>query len=77
MKEAPSESKENKENREKKGEREASKARAAANRKGKGGNRSRQGTKMLACQIFPFHLNVGLRGTVSRGLTWFSCFVPF
>ncbi|XP_028302433.1 ubiquitin-associated protein 2a [Gouania willdenowi] len=41
-KEGPSESKENKENREKKGEREASKGRAAANRKGKGANRSRQ-----------------------------------
>lgn len=43
MKEGPSESKENKENREKKGEREASKGRAAANRKGKGASRSRQG----------------------------------
>lgn len=43
VKEAPSESKENKENREKKGEREASKARPASSRKGKGGNRSRQG----------------------------------
>ncbi|XP_067444049.1 ubiquitin-associated protein 2a [Thunnus thynnus] len=42
VKEGPSESKENKENREKKGEREASKGRAAANRKGKGANRSRQ-----------------------------------
>ncbi|XP_019736146.1 ubiquitin-associated protein 2a isoform X2 [Hippocampus comes] len=43
VKEAPSESKENKENREKKGEREASKGRASSNRKGKGSNRSRQG----------------------------------
>ncbi|XP_077429124.1 ubiquitin-associated protein 2a [Vanacampus margaritifer] len=43
VKEGPSESKENKENREKKGEREASKGRAASNRKGKGGNRNRQG----------------------------------
>lgn len=43
VKEGPSESKENKENREKKGEREASKGRAAANRKGKGASRSRQG----------------------------------
>uniref|UniRef100_A0AAQ6A822 UBA domain-containing protein n=1 Tax=Amphiprion ocellaris TaxID=80972 RepID=A0AAQ6A822_AMPOC len=42
VKEGPSESKENKENREKKGEREASKGRAAANRKGKGASRSRQ-----------------------------------
>ncbi|XP_029990307.1 ubiquitin-associated protein 2a [Sphaeramia orbicularis] len=42
VKEGPSESKENKENREKKGEREASKGRAAANRKGKGANRTRQ-----------------------------------
>ncbi|XP_070697861.1 ubiquitin-associated protein 2a isoform X2 [Pempheris klunzingeri] len=42
VKEGPSESKENKENREKKGEREASKGRAAANRKGKGPSRSRQ-----------------------------------
>ncbi|KAG7494788.1 Ubiquitin-associated 2 [Solea senegalensis] len=42
VKEAPSESKENKENREKKGEREASKGRAATNRKGKGGTRNRQ-----------------------------------
>uniref|UniRef100_A0A672YDZ6 UBA domain-containing protein n=1 Tax=Sphaeramia orbicularis TaxID=375764 RepID=A0A672YDZ6_9TELE len=44
VKEGPSESKENKENREKKGEREASKGRAAANRKGKGANRTRQGS---------------------------------
>uniref|UniRef100_UPI0037E8C697 ubiquitin-associated protein 2a n=1 Tax=Semicossyphus pulcher TaxID=241346 RepID=UPI0037E8C697 len=44
VKEGPSEGKENKENREKKGEREASKGRAAANRKGKGASRSRQGT---------------------------------
>lgn len=43
MKEGPSESKENKENREKKGDREASKGRAAASRKGKGGSRTRQG----------------------------------
>ncbi|XP_077385652.1 ubiquitin-associated protein 2a isoform X2 [Festucalex cinctus] len=43
VKEGPSESKENKENREKKGEREASKGRAGSNRKGKGGNRNRQG----------------------------------
>ncbi|XP_049590446.1 ubiquitin-associated protein 2a isoform X4 [Syngnathus scovelli] len=43
VKEAPSESKENKENREKKGDREASKGRASSNRKGKGANRSRQG----------------------------------
>lgn len=42
VKDGPSESKENKENREKKGEREASKGRAAANRKGKGASRSRQ-----------------------------------
>ncbi|XP_045884344.1 ubiquitin-associated protein 2a isoform X1 [Micropterus dolomieu] len=42
VKEGPSESKENKENREKKGEREASKGRAAANRKGKVASRSRQ-----------------------------------
>ena len=48
MKEGPSESKENKENREKKGEREASKGRAAANRKGKGANRSRQGIQILS-----------------------------
>ncbi|XP_034539267.1 ubiquitin-associated protein 2a [Notolabrus celidotus] len=41
VKEGPSEGKENKENREKKGEREASKGRAAANRKGKGASRSR------------------------------------
>uniref|UniRef100_A0A3Q2Y034 Ubiquitin associated protein 2a n=1 Tax=Hippocampus comes TaxID=109280 RepID=A0A3Q2Y034_HIPCM len=41
VKEAPSESKENKENREKKGEREASKGRASSNRKGKGSNRIR------------------------------------
>lgn len=46
MKEGPSESKENKENREKKGDREASKARAAANRKGKGASRSRQGMEL-------------------------------
>lgn len=44
VKDGPSESKENKENREKKGDREGSKARAAANRKGKGASRSRQGT---------------------------------
>ncbi|XP_039653977.1 ubiquitin-associated protein 2a isoform X2 [Perca fluviatilis] len=42
VKEGPSDSKENKENREKKGEREASKGRAAANRKGRGASRSRQ-----------------------------------
>ncbi|XP_047440249.1 ubiquitin-associated protein 2a [Mugil cephalus] len=42
VKEGPSESKENKENREKRGEREASKGRGTANRKGKGGSRSRQ-----------------------------------
>lgn len=42
VKDGPSEGKENKENREKKGEREASKGRAAANRKGKGASRSRQ-----------------------------------
>ncbi|XP_054639968.1 ubiquitin-associated protein 2a isoform X3 [Dunckerocampus dactyliophorus] len=42
-KEGASESKENKENREKKGEKEASKGRAAPNRKGKGANRNRQG----------------------------------
>nr|XP_019942373.1 PREDICTED: ubiquitin-associated protein 2 isoform X2 [Paralichthys olivaceus] len=42
VKEGPSESKENKENREKRGEREASKGRAAANRRGKGASRSRQ-----------------------------------
>ncbi|CAK6958270.1 ubiquitin-associated protein 2a isoform X4 [Scomber scombrus] len=41
MKEGPSESKENKENRDKKGEREASKGRAAANRRGRGASRSR------------------------------------
>uniref|UniRef100_A0AAQ4QRD5 Ubiquitin associated protein 2a n=1 Tax=Gasterosteus aculeatus aculeatus TaxID=481459 RepID=A0AAQ4QRD5_GASAC len=41
VKEGPSDSKENKENREKKGEREASKGRAAANRKGRGASRSR------------------------------------
>ncbi|XP_031696067.1 ubiquitin-associated protein 2-like, partial [Anarrhichthys ocellatus] len=41
VKEGPSDSKENKENREKKGEREASKGRAAANRKGRGTSRSR------------------------------------
>lgn len=64
VKEAPSESKENKENREKKGEREASKARAAANRKGKGGNRSRQGTEMLACQMRFFLL-------FERLITWY------
>ncbi|XP_029288053.1 ubiquitin-associated protein 2a isoform X2 [Cottoperca gobio] len=44
VKEGPSDSKENKENREKKGEREASKGRAAANRRGRGAIRSRQGT---------------------------------
>lgn len=43
MKDGPSDSKENKENREKKGEREASKGRAAANRKGRGASRSRPG----------------------------------
>uniref|UniRef100_A0A665T6X6 UBA domain-containing protein n=1 Tax=Echeneis naucrates TaxID=173247 RepID=A0A665T6X6_ECHNA len=43
VKDGLSESKENKENREKKGEREASKGRLAANRKGKGASRSRQG----------------------------------
>lgn len=43
VKEGPSESKENKENREKKGDREASKGRIAANCKGKGASRSRQG----------------------------------
>lgn len=55
VKEAPSESKENKENREKKGEREASKARPASSRKGKGGNRSRQGreTLRLSNNTFP------------------------
>ncbi|KAI3370329.1 hypothetical protein L3Q82_025099 [Scortum barcoo] len=42
VKEGPSESKENKENREKKGEREASKGRAASNRKGRGASRIRQ-----------------------------------
>ncbi|XP_054473167.1 ubiquitin-associated protein 2a isoform X2 [Anoplopoma fimbria] len=42
VKEGPPDSKENKENREKKGEREASKGRAAANRKGRGASRSRQ-----------------------------------
>lgn len=41
VKDGPSDSKENKENREKKGEREASKGRAAANRKGRGASRSR------------------------------------
>ncbi|CAJ1051511.1 ubiquitin-associated protein 2a [Xyrichtys novacula] len=41
VKDGPSEGKENKENREKKGEREASKGRAAGNRKGKGASRSR------------------------------------
>lgn len=55
MKEGPSESKENKENREKKGEREASKGRAAANRKGKGASHSRQG--MLSRQIPHIHLH--------------------
>lgn len=45
VKEGPSESKENKENREKRGEREASKGRVAANRKGKGASRSRQGVE--------------------------------
>ncbi|XP_077458158.1 ubiquitin-associated protein 2a isoform X2 [Stigmatopora argus] len=43
IKEGPSESKENKENREKKGEKEGAKGRAGSNRKGKGGNRNRQG----------------------------------
>ncbi|XP_024125953.1 ubiquitin-associated protein 2a isoform X2 [Oryzias melastigma] len=45
LKESPAESKENKENKEKKGEREASKGRATANRKGKGGSRSRQAAR--------------------------------
>ncbi len=54
MKEGPSESKENKENREKKGEREASKGRVAANRKGKGASRSRQGMES------ELHINLNL-----------------
>lgn len=54
MKEGPSESKENKENREKKGEREASKGHGAANRKGKGASRSRQGMESKP----PMNLNV-------------------
>lgn len=59
MKEGPSESKENKENREKKGEREASKGRAAANRKGKGGSHSRPG--LLSRQILHVNLHQAQR----------------
>ena len=57
MKDGPSDSKENKENREKKGEREASKGRAAANRKGRGASRSRPGME----SELHVHLNPVLR----------------
>ncbi|KAM9859112.1 ubiquitin-associated protein 2a [Aulostomus maculatus] len=70
VKDGPSESKENKENREKKGEREASKGRAAANRKGKGASRSRHvHTEENGVEVTPVERGSerGRRGKGGRG----------